>query len=190
MLKNGVCSRVRSVRYEVGAITELAAYTGLRLGEALGLPWGKVDLDSGVLIVTQVCEQCSDRRGKPYARIRPYPKTRSSVRDVTLPPQTVGLLRRCKADYNARLLAAGLTASPEHLVFPNKNLSHERRGLPWDPCAPWLPDEFRRGFIYASGRLACRALASRISAARRTAHSWPMLASRFKSSSDCSGTHR
>jgi integrase len=135
----------------VGPIVELACYTGLRAGEALGLPWGKVDLDAGVLFVEQVCELRSDRDGKRLAHIRPYPKTRSSIRDVPLPPQTITLLRRLKAEYNARLLSAGLTASSDHLVFANANLG-SRAGLPWDPTTPWSPDEFSSAYHWRVSR--------------------------------------
>lgn len=158
---------------EVGPITELASYTGLRLGEALGLPWGNVDLDSGLLFVKQVCEQRSDGAGKRFARIRAYPKTRSSVRDVPLPPQTIALLRRRKAEYNARLLAAGLAASPKHLVFPNPNLGAARAGQTWDSTAQWAPDEFssayrwrvtRTGLPYMSFKALTRATYSTVMA--------------------------
>lgn len=158
---------------EVGPITELASYSGLRLGEALGLPWGNIDLDSEVLFVKQVCEQRSDRTGKRFARIRAYPKTRSSVRPVELPPQAIALLRRCKADYNARLLAVGLAASPKHLVFPNPNLGATRCGQAWDPTMPWAPDEFssayrwrvtRTGLPYMSFKALTRATYSTLHA--------------------------
>lgn len=129
---------------EVGSIIELASYSGLRAGDALGLPWGNVDLDAGVLWVKQVCELRSEN-GKRFARIRLYPKTRSSVCDVYLPAEAIALLRRCKAEYNVLLLAAGLAASPEHLVFANPNLG-SRAGLAWDPSAPWSPDELSSAY--------------------------------------------
>jgi integrase len=118
---------------EVGSITELAAYTGLRLGEALGLPWASCDLDDGVLWVEQVAEQCLDNDGRTYARLRGYPKADGSIRDVPLPPQAIALLRRLKATYNAKLLAAGMTPAADHLVFSNLNISRARRGLPMGP---------------------------------------------------------
>lgn len=157
---------------EVGPITEFACYTGLRLGEILGLPWGNVDLDSALLKVHQVCEQRSGRDGKPLAKIRPYPKTRSSDRDIPLEPETIALLRRCKVDYKARLMAAGLKASPEHLVFPNPHLG-ALGGQPWDPTEPWVPDEFssayqwrvtRTGLPYISFKALGRATFSTIHA--------------------------
>lgn len=45
----------------------------------------------------------------------------------------------------SHLLAAGLAASPEHLVFANPNLG-ARAGLPWDPTTPWSPDEYSSAY--------------------------------------------
>jgi integrase len=137
---------------EVGEISELSSYSGLRLGEVLGLGWQACDLEAGVVWVQQVVEQCLGDDGKPYARLRAYPKTDGSARDVWLPPQAIALLRRLKAAYNAKLLAAGMTPAAEHLVFSNLNISRVRRGLPWDPCAPWLPDEFSAWFYLRVGQ--------------------------------------
>jgi integrase len=68
-------------------IITTAVFTGLRLSELLGLWWGDVDLDSGVLTVRRQL----DRTGS-YTE----PKTPRSARTVVLTPSLVTLLRQHK----------------------------------------------------------------------------------------------
>ncbi len=70
------------------AVIRLLAYTGLRLGEALGLTWDNVDLDEGFLLVKQ-----SLRRRQAGLVISP-PKTATGDRKVDLDAGTVAMLRR------------------------------------------------------------------------------------------------
>ena len=69
-------------------VIRLLAYTGLRLGEALGLTWNNVDLDEGCLLVKQ-----SLSRRKAGLAISP-PKTATGDRKVDLDASTVAMLRR------------------------------------------------------------------------------------------------
>ena len=62
---------------------ELLAFTGLRIGEALGLYWEEVDLDKGRLRVA--------RQLTPQRTVK-EPKTSAGVRDVVLAPVVVRLL--------------------------------------------------------------------------------------------------
>nr|MBA2599166.1 site-specific integrase [Actinomycetota bacterium] len=74
-------------RYDYAPILRTAVYTGLRLGELLGLKWSDVDLDRAVLHVrrqfTRMCELTE-------------PKTRTSLRRVPLATEMVSLLRSHK----------------------------------------------------------------------------------------------
>ena len=87
-------------------LLECLAFTGLRIGEALGLRWCDVDFDAGVLRV----EQQRSRHRKPKRL-----KTPHSRREVVLAPGVTRLLRE-------RWLASPYKAA-EHLVF-----SAARRG--------------------------------------------------------------
>jgi integrase len=67
----------------------LAAYSGLREGELLGLLWRDVDLERGRVTVQRVWAVGPD--GKHA--LRPYPKRHSSVRTVDLPAACLQTLR-------------------------------------------------------------------------------------------------
>lgn len=83
-----------------------ALFTGLRLGELLGLTWADVDLDTGIVRVRKQL----DREGQRVA-----PKTARAVRDVELMPALGRLLREHKAES----FKAG-HARPESFVFSSR----------------------------------------------------------------------
>jgi integrase len=109
-------------RYDYGALIRVAAYTGLRLGELLGLQWQDVDLTENVLRVE-----------RQWTRAGEYgpPKTKAGVRTVPLIPATTKCLRELKlrSDFSQDM----------HPVFASKNgkpLGHRnvtRRGF--EPAA-------------------------------------------------------
>lgn len=86
-------------------------HTGLRIGEALGLRWADVDLDTGVLTVRQTLEEAgtAPRFGTP--------KTERSRRSVPLDPMLVGVLRTWKATQNEERLLLGADYRDYGLVF-------------------------------------------------------------------------
>jgi integrase len=65
------------------ALWRLAATTGMRRGELLGLPWRCVDLDAGSLRVEQ--QLVPIKGGCAFGR----PKSRRSERTIALDPDTV-----------------------------------------------------------------------------------------------------
>ncbi len=72
------------------AFYRLAAATGMRRGELLGLRWGDADLDGGRL---QVRQQCT-RQGKGKRSVGfSAPKSANSVRAIDLDEDTVAILR-------------------------------------------------------------------------------------------------
>jgi integrase len=105
-------------------ILATAVLTGLRLGELLGLVWGEIDFDAGLVRVRKQL----DRDG-----LRVAPKTPQAVRDVVLMPALASLLREHRADLRERQPApidrerdfvfATLTGTP----MGYRNV--ERRGL-------------------------------------------------------------
>ncbi len=69
------------------ALVALAAGTGLRWGECVGLCWDAVDLATATVRVIRVAEEISG-----HVRLKPYPKSKAGRRTVPLPPFVVELL--------------------------------------------------------------------------------------------------
>jgi integrase len=88
-------------RYDYAPLIHLLALTGLRVGEALALRWGDVDLLEGVLNV----RHSWSRDGFLTA-----PKTEAGVREVPLSPGLVDLLVQLKPAH----------ASDENFLFASK----------------------------------------------------------------------
>ena len=93
--------------------TLLAASTGMRRGEVLGLRWADIDIERGRLQVTQTVEQT-----KKYGiRFKP-PKTRAGRRLITLSTVLLDELRRHKREQAQQRLALGLGKDENDLVVP------------------------------------------------------------------------
>jgi integrase len=71
-------------------IVSLALASGARRGELLGLQWGDIDLDGGTLRIERAIEET-----KAGLRIKP-PKKKRGRRNITLPSETVAMLRAHK----------------------------------------------------------------------------------------------
>lgn len=69
-------------------IIYLAAMTGIRLGELLAIQWSDVDLKNGYVSVTK-----SVYRKDGKTLVKPTPKTKTSIRQVPLLPETVEVLK-------------------------------------------------------------------------------------------------
>ena len=89
----------------------LAATTGMRRGEVLGLRWRDIDLDHAVLTVAQALEETKDG-----LRMK-APKTKKSRRTITLPGITVDVLRAHKIAQAEERLMLGLGRNDGGLVF-------------------------------------------------------------------------
>ena len=121
--------------------------TGLRPGEALGLPWDAVDFVAGRLTVRQALRRGVD--GRP--EIGP-PKTRKSTRTIDLPTPAIGALMARFAAQEAERVAARSAWQDSGLVWTSEvgtaidpsNLRHAldrattRAGL-----GHWHPHELR-----------------------------------------------
>jgi integrase len=97
----------RSMLLGMSAAYVLAATTGLRRGELLGLRWRDLDLGAGRLSVTQTLVSVN------YAVSFSTPKTAAGRRSVALDPATVAALRAHRVAVLEERLSLGLGAPTE-----------------------------------------------------------------------------
>lgn len=83
-----------------GMAIKTALFTGLRLGELLGLQWGDIDYNAKTITVSRQVNRLKDYRPNAKAKtrlgIQEDTKTRSSNRMISLPDQLIELLKRHK----------------------------------------------------------------------------------------------
>ncbi|HEV2123759.1 MAG TPA: site-specific integrase, partial [Chloroflexota bacterium] len=95
------------------ALYRVALALGLRLGEALGLSWTDVDLDTGTLRVRHALQRID---GKLVLKA---PKTEKSRRTLTMPGSLVAALRKHKVRQLEERLVSGNRWTDSGLVFTN-----------------------------------------------------------------------
>jgi integrase len=105
------------------AALHLAACTGLRRSELLGLRWSDLDLENGELQVIQTVVQAV---WEPEVS---EPKTRSSRRRVALDRRTVVVLRQHHRQAEAKARGRGVVVEPTALVFPSRSGGLANPGL-------------------------------------------------------------
>lgn len=80
----------------------LDLYTGLRIGELCALRWEDIDFSTKTLYVTSAVYSSTNSEGH-WELITDTPKSRTSIRDIPLPPHIVKLLnklwRHSKSEY-------------------------------------------------------------------------------------------
>ena len=103
-------------------VLHLAAYTGMRRSELLGLRWGDVDLDMATLSVVQVMHRV---RGAGFV-FQP-PKTPRSRRQVALTPDSAIALRGHREQQETLRTLLGNPLKDTDLVFCHLD------GRPWRP---------------------------------------------------------
>jgi integrase len=106
----------------------LAANTGMRRGEVLGLRWDHVDLDAARLVVTQAVLSID------YERSVSDVKTANSRRTIDLDARTVGVLRAWRRRQLEQLMLTGRGADAPGFVFARSDSS------------PLHPDYFSQTF--------------------------------------------
>jgi integrase len=97
------------------AAWRLAALTGMRRGEVLGLRWADVDLDGGWLSVRQTLVVVANQ---PQLS---QPKTNRGHRQLALDPETIMVLRGHRRNQAAERLAAGPAWTACNLVFTRQD---------------------------------------------------------------------
>lgn len=96
----------------IGALVAIAAFTGARQGELLGLQWPDVDLDKATMTIRRTLLPPS-RSGERFGP----PKTARSRRTLTLPPDAVAVLATHRKRQVAQRLALGPDYTDLDLVF-------------------------------------------------------------------------
>ncbi len=76
-------------KYKVAII--LTAFTGVRLGELMGLEWSNINFREGIVSINRSSQYLSDKG--VFTKV---PKTESSIRDVGIPDFVVSLLEEYK----------------------------------------------------------------------------------------------
>lgn len=112
--ENELAALLRSVKgTSIHMPVLLAATTGMRRGEILGLRWQDIDLDGCALTVRQSIEET--KAGLAFKA----PKTKASIRTITLPAFVVTALRDHRREQAEQRLALGLGKDKNDLVFTN-----------------------------------------------------------------------
>ena len=79
----------------------LVLYTGLRLGEAMGLTWSDINLRNGVMTISKAKYKTVDEKGK-WVYVIDTPKTDKSSREIPLPPFLREELRILKKEKHSK----------------------------------------------------------------------------------------
>jgi integrase len=105
----------------------LAATTGMRRGELLGLRWEDIDLDAGVVRVARARVRAGNQV------VAGEPKTPRGRRTLALDPATVAALRQHRKRQTEERLLAGSDYAPSGLIFnmPDGSPIHPNRFSLW-----------------------------------------------------------
>ena len=92
LLENLELLSIEDTKYKV-AIT-LTIFTGVRLGELMGLEWQDVDFKNGIISINRSSQYLSD-----IGVFTKVPKTESSIREIAIPEFIISLLEEYKLWY-------------------------------------------------------------------------------------------
>ena len=120
LLENLSTLEGEQIKYKV-AIT-LTVFTGLRLGELMGLEWQDIDLKNGIVSVNRSSQYLSDK-----GVFTKSPKTESSIREVAIPDFVVTLLDEYKLWYEEQKSIYG------ELWYESNRLFVQADGKPMHP---------------------------------------------------------
>lgn len=116
--------RIKGHPYENLYIVDL--FTGMRLGEILGLSWDCIDFDSGVI---RIYRQLHQRNGVYTFG----PLKNGKARSITVAPSVLAVLKRQRAKQREwQLASGGLWKNADNLVFTNEAGGHLARNTPYN----------------------------------------------------------
>ena len=79
----------QEIKYKVAII--ITIFTGVRLGELMGLEWTDIDFKNGIISINKSSQYLSEK-----GVFTKDPKTESSIRDVAIPQFVISLLEEYK----------------------------------------------------------------------------------------------
>ena len=100
LLENLELLSIEDTKYKV-AIT-LTIFTGVRLGELMGLEWQDVDFKNGIISINRSSQYLSD-----MGVFTKVPKTESSIREIAIPEFIISLLEEYKLWYDEQKSTVG-----------------------------------------------------------------------------------
>ncbi len=92
LLENLELLSIEDTKYKVAII--LTVFTGVRLGELMGLEWQDVDFKNGIISINRSSQYLSD-----MGVFTKTPKTESSIREIAIPEFIISLLEEYKLWY-------------------------------------------------------------------------------------------
>ena len=95
LLENLEKLTVEDTKYKVAII--LTIFTGVRLGELMGLEWQDVDFRNGIISINRSSQYLSD-----MGVFTKVPKTESSIREIAIPKFIISLLEEYKLWYEGQ----------------------------------------------------------------------------------------
>ncbi len=105
----------------LGIVTQLAIYTGMRLGELLGLKWEDIDFDKRTLEVKRTLNRLKNYNGESKTElVLDTPKTKNSNRVIPLTEVIVERLLKYKAIQDSEKEYAEDCYNDEDFVFSNE----------------------------------------------------------------------
>lgn len=107
-------------KYKVAII--LTIFTGVRLGELMGLEWDDIDFRNGIVSINRSSQYLADK-----GVFTKTPKTESSIRDVAIPDFVVSLLEDYKCWYDEQKYQYG------DLWYDSNRLFVQADGKPMHP---------------------------------------------------------
>ena len=100
LLENLEKLTVEDTKYKVAII--LTIFTGVRLGELMGLEWQDVDFKNGIISINRSSQYLSD-----MGVFTKVPKTESSIREIAIPEFIISLLEEYKLWYDEQKSIVG-----------------------------------------------------------------------------------
>ena len=92
LLENLEQLSIEDTKYKVAII--LTVFTGVRLGELMGLEWQDIDFKNGIISINRSSQYLSD-----MGVFTKVPKTESSIREIAIPEFIISLLEEYKLLY-------------------------------------------------------------------------------------------
>ena len=111
-----ICSALENEPLKWKALIHLLLITGARRGEILGLKWDKVDFDNKQIYICNSILYTSDK-----GIYEDTPKTERSKRFISVPAETISLLKQYKVMQTHEQLRLGSYFNNQHYVFTQSN---------------------------------------------------------------------